>query len=181
MCSGVVPDWPLLPFSTYEVITGYTRRGGLRYKKGGGVIQCDIKRETFPSPNPRPLNSMERSTRRGGWTTLLDARGHLISQPQKPPTAIRHPYCAPNSEPELTDGSAGSLYGAQCGMTQLRFLGVRKTRKSVAVADAVDMLSRIQAVRPPGNTKGYSSTYLAIRFANVRAGTWFPPEHQRIP
>ena len=29
----------------------------------------------------------------------------------------------------------------------------------------------------PGNTKGYSSTYLAMGFANVRAGTWYPPEH----
>ena len=27
------------------------------------------------------------------------------------------------------------------------------------------------------NTKGYSSTYLAMGFANVRAGTWYPPEH----
>ena len=25
--------------------------------------------------------------------------------------------------------------------------------------------------------KGYSSTYLAMGFANVRAGTWYPPEH----
>ena len=31
--------------------------------------------------------------------------------------------------------------------------------------------------RPPHNTKGYSSTYLAMGFANVRAGTWYPPEH----
>ena len=30
---------------------------------------------------------------------------------------------------------------------------------------------------PSCNTKGYSSTYLAMRFANVRAGTWYPPEH----
>ena len=29
----------------------------------------------------------------------------------------------------------------------------------------------------PCNTKGYSSTYLAMGFANVRAGTWYPPEH----
>ena len=27
------------------------------------------------------------------------------------------------------------------------------------------------------NTKWYSSTYLATGFANVRAGTWYPPEH----
>ena len=27
------------------------------------------------------------------------------------------------------------------------------------------------------NTKGYSSIYLAMGFANVRAGTWNPPEH----
>ena len=27
------------------------------------------------------------------------------------------------------------------------------------------------------NTKGYSSTCLATGFANVRAGTWYPPEH----
>ena len=27
------------------------------------------------------------------------------------------------------------------------------------------------------NTKGCSSTFLALRFANVRAGTWYPPEH----
>ena len=27
-------------------------------------------------------------------------------------------------------------------------------------------------LRPCGNTKGYSSTYLAMGFANVRAGTW---------
>ena len=27
------------------------------------------------------------------------------------------------------------------------------------------------------NTKGYSSTYLAMGFANVRAGTRYPPEH----
>ena len=32
-------------------------------------------------------------------------------------------------------------------------------------------------VRKPVNTKGYSSTYLAMGFANVRAGTWYPPEH----
>ena len=38
------------------------------------------------------------------------------------------------------------------------------------------------------NTKGYSSTYLAMGFANVRAGTLkrravfgYPPEHLRIP
>ena len=30
---------------------------------------------------------------------------------------------------------------------------------------------------PPLNTKGYSSTYLAMGFADVRAGTWYPPEH----
>ena len=30
---------------------------------------------------------------------------------------------------------------------------------------------------PSCNTKGYSSTYLAMGFANVRAGTWYPPEH----
>ena len=34
---------------------------------------------------------------------------------------------------------------------------------------------------PPRNTKGYSSTYLAMEFANVRAGTRYPPEHERIP
>ena len=28
-----------------------------------------------------------------------------------------------------------------------------------------------------GNTKGYSSTYLAMGFAIVRAGTCYPPEH----
>ena len=28
-----------------------------------------------------------------------------------------------------------------------------------------------------GNTKGYSSTYLAMGFANIRAGTRYPPEH----
>ena len=32
----------------------------------------------------------------------------------------------------------------------------------------------------PSNTKGYSSTYLAMGFANVRAGTRYPPEHERI-
>ena len=30
---------------------------------------------------------------------------------------------------------------------------------------------------PAGNTKGYASTYLAMGFANVRAGTWYPPDH----
>ena len=30
---------------------------------------------------------------------------------------------------------------------------------------------------PVCNTKGYSSTYLAMGFANVRAGTWHPPGH----
>ena len=35
-----------------------------------------------------------------------------------------------------------------------------------------------QGVGPrPANTKGYSSTYLAMGFANVRAGTRYPPEH----
>ena len=29
----------------------------------------------------------------------------------------------------------------------------------------------------PFNTKGYSSTHLAMGFANVRAGTRYPPEH----
>ena len=29
----------------------------------------------------------------------------------------------------------------------------------------------------PRNTKGYSSTDLAMGFANVRAGTWYSPEH----
>ena len=29
----------------------------------------------------------------------------------------------------------------------------------------------------PRNTKGYSSTDLAMGFANVRAGAWYPPEH----
>ena len=33
------------------------------------------------------------------------------------------------------------------------------------------------APRALHNTKGYSSTYLAMGFANVRAGTWYPPEH----
>ena len=28
---------------------------------------------------------------------------------------------------------------------------------------------------PPCNKKGYSSTYVAMGFANVRAGTWYPP------
>ena len=48
-------------------------------------------------------------------------------------------------------------------------------------------LGRVCAPPPPrlrrlsGNTKGYSSTYLAMGFANVRAGTWYPPEHKRIP
>ena len=31
--------------------------------------------------------------------------------------------------------------------------------------------------RPASQYKRYSSTYLAIGFANVRAGTWYPPEH----
>ena len=31
------------------------------------------------------------------------------------------------------------------------------------------------------NTEGYSSADLAMGFANVRAGTWYPPEHSRIP
>ena len=35
--------------------------------------------------------------------------------------------------------------------------------------------------RPPSSTKGYSSTYLAMGLAHVRAGTWYPPEHERIP
>ena len=30
---------------------------------------------------------------------------------------------------------------------------------------------------PGSNTKGYSSTDLAMGFANVRAGTRYPPEH----
>ena len=30
---------------------------------------------------------------------------------------------------------------------------------------------------PHLNTTGYSSTYLAMGFANVRAGTRYPPEH----
>ena len=33
----------------------------------------------------------------------------------------------------------------------------------------------------PRNTTGYSSTDLDMGFANVREGTWYPPEHQRIP
>ena len=39
---------------------------------------------------------------------------------------------------------------------------------------------RVEFVPAPGrarNTKGYSSTYLAMGFANVRAGTMYPPEH----
>ena len=36
--------------------------------------------------------------------------------------------------------------------------------------------SDVRATRPC-NTKGYSSTDLAMGFANVRAGTWYPPEH----
>ena len=44
------------------------------------------------------------------------------------------------------------------------------------------LADRAQVVAPlfllgPLNTKGYSSTYLAMGFANVRAGTWYPPEH----
>ena len=43
------------------------------------------------------------------------------------------------------------------------------------------VLSKQLEVRLPSgavcNTKGYSSTYLAMGFANVRAGTWHPPEH----
>ena len=35
----------------------------------------------------------------------------------------------------------------------------------------------VRPARAPCNTKGYSSTYLAIGFANVRVGTWYPPEH----
>ena len=35
----------------------------------------------------------------------------------------------------------------------------------------------VRRIRPNCNTKGYSSTYLAMGFANVRAGTWSPPEH----
>ena len=34
-----------------------------------------------------------------------------------------------------------------------------------------------QLPRAPRNTKGYSSTYLAMGFANVRAPTRYPPEH----
>ena len=37
--------------------------------------------------------------------------------------------------------------------------------------------SQTGASHPPRNTKGYSSTYLAMGFANVRAGTWYPPKH----
>ena len=48
----------------------------------------------------------------------------------------------------------------------------------------------LQLLLPIGtgrNTKGYSSTYLALEFANVWAGTFcrdvfgYPPEHKRIP
>ena len=38
------------------------------------------------------------------------------------------------------------------------------------------------APSPPVNTKGYSGTYLAMGFANVRAGTWYPvPPQQHEP
>ena len=39
---------------------------------------------------------------------------------------------------------------------------------------SLDLAAR--SARTP-NTKGYSSTYLAMGFANIRAGTWYPPEH----
>ena len=57
--------------------------------------------------------------------------------------------------------------------------GVIFTKNAVQFGPSMPSLS---------NTKGYSSTYLAMGFANVRAGTQkrrgvfgYPPEHERIP
>ena len=36
---------------------------------------------------------------------------------------------------------------------------------------------QVRGSRSTCNTKGYSSTNLAMGFANIRAGTWYPPEH----
>ena len=43
--------------------------------------------------------------------------------------------------------------------------------------DLSGLLSWAEQVRYCGNTKGYSSTYLAMGFANVRAGTQKPHAH----
>ena len=46
-----------------------------------------------------------------------------------------------------------------------------------AFTDENDWWSTAGPSSPNHNTKGYSSTYLAMGFAHVRAGTWYPPEH----
>ena len=66
--------------------------------------------------------------------------------------------------------------GGQCGpraaLVLCGFEGARCWCQSARSAS----LWHSDCFRRP-NTKGYSSTYLAMGFANVRAGTWYPPEH----
>ena len=51
--------------------------------------------------------------------------------------------------------------------------GTRSWQWSRPAALHLPLLMRVQPLR---NTNGYSSTYLAMGFANVRAGTRYPPE-----
>ena len=69
--------------------------------------------------------------------------------------------------------------------------GVRISREGVAKRDAfvfnaaftrkIPIVFVLRCAAFPRKTNGYSSTYLAMVLANVRAGTRYPPEYERIP
>ena len=74
---------------------------------------------------------------------------------------------------ELAAAAAG-LAGAAAGVPE-------RARAGEVRGGAQQAAAPVLAPACERNTKGYSSTYLAMGLANVRAGTRYPPEHSRIP
>ena len=50
---------------------------------------------------------------------------------------------------------------------------IRDILDGITLFERVQVRDRQEPAPAPRNTKGYSSTYLAMGFANVRAGTWY--------
>ena len=70
-------------------------------------------------------------------------------------------------------GGSGCVGNADRHTKKLNLLASPVTARFVRL----NVLGHHGPSSPLRNTKGYSSTYLAMGFANVRAGTWYPPEH----
>ena len=76
----------------------------------------------------------------------------------------------------MAAGAAGetSLKESLMGRPAPTIMPTTPSWSSATPSGAIDLSCTCVRNSLRGNTKGYSSTYLAMGFANVRAGTWYP-------